>query len=228
MRMRKFVWIGLLSVILAGCSNIAQSVIIDWVDFVKFNDTVYTSSYSKELASEQYLGEVVSTVKFKLDENVTNTSYKTKNGDSAYLEEGTKIYKVIGAEGVYAVKDAQNTINGYKIYEENGDSHFEKVAQSDIHKIEIHEMLPIGGYSLVKSLENKAAIQSFLTLLNASKVDLNFEPHYENQDPLYFSVLFYHDGPIVDNYMICFDGTTYYWYPFETAILTEEMATYLR
>ena len=100
--------------------------------------------------------------------------------------------------------------------------------QSDIHKIEIHEMLPVGGYSLVKSMENEAAIQSFLTLLNTSKVDLNFVPHYKKQDPLYFSVLFYHDGPIVDSYTICFDGTTYYWFPFETAILTEEMATYLR
>ena len=226
--MRKFTWIGLLLVFLAGCSKFEQSVIIDWVDFMKFNDTMYTNSYSKELASEQYLGEVVSTVKFKLDENVTNTFYKSKNGDAAYLEKGTKIYEVIGVEGVYAVKDARNSINGYQIYEENGDSRFEKVEQSDIHKIEIHEMLPTGGYRFVKSLENKADIQSFLTLLNTSEVNLNFEPNNDKQDPFYFSVLFYHDGPIVDSYTICFDGTTYYWFPFETAILTEEMATYLQ
>ena len=100
--MRKFIWIGLLLVFLTGCSNIGQSVIIDWVDFVKFNDTMYTSNYSKELASAQYLGKVVSTVNYTLDENVTNTFYQSKNGDAAYLEKGTKIYEVMGLEGVYA------------------------------------------------------------------------------------------------------------------------------
>ena len=226
--MKKFLLTGLLLVLLAGCSNIGQSVIIDWVDFVKFNDTIYSSSYSKELASEEYIGEVVATVKFKLDGNVTNTSYKSKNGDASYLEKGTKIYEVLGEEGAYAVKGTQNNINGYKIYEENGNSHFEQVEQSDIHKIEIYEMLPLGGYRFVKSLESEADIQSFLMLLNGSKEDVNFEPNYKERDPLYYNVLFYHNGPIADCYTICFDGITYYWYPFETAILTEEIASYLQ
>ena len=67
-----------MSALLVGCLNLGQETIIDWANFVKFNDTTYTSNYSKELASAQYLGEVVSVVNFKLDENVKNSSYKSK------------------------------------------------------------------------------------------------------------------------------------------------------
>ena len=196
--MKKILLISLMSALLVGCLNLGQETIIDWANFVKFNDTTYTSNYSKELASAQYLGEVVSVVNFKLDENVKNSSYKSKNGDASYLEKGTKIYEVKGVEGVYAVKDSSNNINGYQIYEENGNSRFENVEQSDIHKIEIHEMLPLGGYHFIKSLENEVDIQDFLALLNASKEDLDFEPNHEKQDHLFFNVLFYSDGPLAD------------------------------
>lgn len=224
--MKKITIVILLSLLLAGC--FLPETIIDWVDFVKFDDTTYMSNYSKELASEQALGEVVSVVKFKLDGNITNSSYRSKNGDASYREKGTKIYEVKGAEGVYAVKDPQNKINGYQIYEENGNHRFENVEQRDIYKVEIHEMLSLGGYRFVNKLESEADIQAFLALLNDSEETLDFEPNFENQDPNYFEVLFYHDGPLVDRYTICFDGSTYYWYPFEVAVLTEEMANYMQ
>lgn len=223
----KWMIVGFLSVLLTGCFPKSQTI-IDWVDFVKFNDTTYTSNYSKELSSENDLGVVVSVVQFKLDGNITSSLYKTKNGDASYREKGTKIYEVKGAEGVYAVKDSKNKINGYQIYEESGNHRFENVVQSDILKIEIHEILSEGGERFIKKLENKTDIQAFLSLLNNSEETLDFEPNYENQDPTHFQVLFYHDGPLVDRYTIVFDGTTYYWYPFDAAVLTEEMANYLQ
>ena len=45
---------------------------------------------------EKNLGPVFSTVTFKVSGNVTELGYKTKDGDAAFLDAGTKVYTVKG------------------------------------------------------------------------------------------------------------------------------------
>lgn len=225
--MKKWVLIGLLSVLLASCVGVTTQVEIDWVDFVKFNDVSYVGSYSKELTSEQYLGEVVSVVQFKVADNVTDSNYKTKNGDAAFHEKGTKIYEVKGVEDMYAVKD-DGKVSGYQIYEESMKNEFENVEQTAITKIEIHQWLPDGSYKLQKELKEQAELTAFLALLNTSVENIEFEPKSNDKDPDYYELLFYNAGPIVNKYSLHYDGETYYWYPFEVAILDSQVGEYLQ
>lgn len=84
-------------IIISGCTNVVdkgQHTDIEWVDFIKFNEITYLASHSKlgRDLIEDDLGESYSTVTFNVSNNVNETGYKSKNGDAAFLDEGTKIY----------------------------------------------------------------------------------------------------------------------------------------
>jgi hypothetical protein len=70
--------------------------IVDWVDFIKFDDITYLrrgevrASFTDE--DLYYFDEV----KFKVADNVNDPNYRSKNGDAAFLEEGTTIYSIMG------------------------------------------------------------------------------------------------------------------------------------
>jgi hypothetical protein len=66
---------------------------IDWVDFVKFNDITYIRTYIPVLIPEQDLN-YYDRVRFKLADNVSSPSYRSRNGDAAILEKGTIIYSI--------------------------------------------------------------------------------------------------------------------------------------
>jgi len=51
--------------------------------------------------SSQALGDVYDTVRFRLDGNVHETGYQGKDGDSAYLDAGTKVYRVQGYNSTF-------------------------------------------------------------------------------------------------------------------------------
>src|SRR5690348_10837225 len=64
--------------------------IIDWVDFVMINDIHYAVSReenSQPIRQGKKLGEVG----HRVADSVTCTDYQTKNGDAAFLSEGTDI-----------------------------------------------------------------------------------------------------------------------------------------
>lgn len=216
--------------VLAGCALTNTHTIIDWVDFVKLDDTSYYGIYETELASEEFLGEVASVVKFKLDENVTTTSYKSKNGDAAFHEKGTEIYEIKGLEDVYAIQ-ADHKVNGYQIYFQDGDMssyRFDTMPQEEIQKVELHKMNEQGDYKLLSTLNDQTEIQSFLAILNASEENPNFEPKRIDQDPTSFEMVFYSNAPIAHRYGLQHDGETYYWYPWEAATLDGNIGEYFR
>ncbi|ATP38719.1 hypothetical protein CSE16_00990 [Solibacillus sp. R5-41] len=216
--------------VFAGCAITNTQTIIDWVDFVKLNDSSYYGIYETELASPDFLGEVASVVKFKLDENVTTTSYKSKNGDAAFHEKGTKIYAVKGLEDVYAVQ-SNYKINGYQIYFEDGNMsnyRFDTMSQDEIKKVELYKLNEQGGYKLLSMLNEQTEIQSFLAVLNASEEKSNFKPKMIDKDPTYFEMVFYSNAPIAHRYGLQYDGETYYWHPWETAILDEKIGEYFK
>ncbi|HKW58977.1 MAG TPA: hypothetical protein VJR46_04405 [Candidatus Dormibacteraeota bacterium] len=89
-------------VIVAGCQmpGSAQgcgTVQIDWVDFIQLGSTQYVAGLATPATlQESDLGPVVAQVKFKVAGNVCDPSYRPKDGDAAFLDPGTPIYKVNG------------------------------------------------------------------------------------------------------------------------------------
>ena len=86
-----------------GSSTSGQNVSIDWVNFIRFNGITYlaTSMHPQDGLSASRLGPVFDTVKFKLDGNVHDPNYRTKDGDSAFLETGTQVYTVKGYKPMF-------------------------------------------------------------------------------------------------------------------------------
>lgn len=71
---------------------------IDWIDSVRFGGVVY-DSYSTDAGRplrERDLGPVLDRVRFRLAENVRDPGYRMKDGDAAYLEPGTPVFRVKG------------------------------------------------------------------------------------------------------------------------------------
>ena len=83
-------------------------------------------------------------MKFKVADAVTNINYKTKAGDAAFLEKGTKLYRVDGfdADQLIAAQD-QNKVGGYRLYvnrdyEGNIAVDYNDIAKNKIERIELY------------------------------------------------------------------------------------------
>jgi hypothetical protein len=73
---------------------------IDWVDFIKFNDIMYLASDTPVTVSTDNLMPY-DTVRFMLSGNVDDPNYRSKNGDAAFLQNGTPVYSVVGYSPSY-------------------------------------------------------------------------------------------------------------------------------
>jgi hypothetical protein len=76
----------------SGCT--AQ---IDWVNFIQVGSTQYVAAPpSPTTIQESDIGPVYAHVKFKVSGNVCDPNYRLKDGDAAFLDPGTPIYRVNG------------------------------------------------------------------------------------------------------------------------------------
>lgn len=109
--------------------------------FIKWDGEDYTALYSGVLADEQYISKEIGTVNFKVADNVTNTSYKTKDGDAAFHEKGTRLFSIEGQEDLLAVKD-ESVVNGYRVYSAKEDTEnkwdFNNLPLDKVQHIEIY------------------------------------------------------------------------------------------
>ena len=70
---------------------------IDWVNFIQVGSTQYVAGpESSTLLQESDLGPVYAQVKFKVSGNVCDPGYRLKDGDAAFLEAGSPIFRVNG------------------------------------------------------------------------------------------------------------------------------------
>lgn len=98
MAKRAFV-VGLLALsllaALAGCGS--QQTHVDWVNFVRFQGITYlaNSDAGREIQSAD-LGPQFATVRFRLSGNVDDPNFQTRDGDAAYLDPSTPVYRVSG------------------------------------------------------------------------------------------------------------------------------------
>ncbi len=74
----------------------APSVVIDWVDFINFDGIHYLNAGPQSTIEEADLDEPYDVVLFNVSKNVTDPSYRVKDGEAARLEEGTTVYTVCG------------------------------------------------------------------------------------------------------------------------------------
>ncbi len=86
------------AVLICSCSLGSTNAIIDWVDFIRFQGITYLAAYARvgRRLQESDVGPVFATVRFKLEGNVHDLHYRSKDGDAAFLDPGTPIYAVQG------------------------------------------------------------------------------------------------------------------------------------
>lgn len=223
-----------LVLVLVGCTkdwNPLRHTIIDWVDFVQLDGITYEGMHEVVLSDPDLVtAEVAGKVKFYVDEHVTNPNYKTKDGDAAFLKEGTALYVVQGLdpEEYLAVED-ETKINGYKLYGKLdlaqlwGES-FEKLIPAQVRKIEVYE--GYDGNRLIKTLEGEEVL-GLMKLLADGVQDEQYSPSVSEGDPDYTRLVFHHGGPILPLYAVMKDDHHYYWYPDRLALLSYEVGRYV-
>ena len=230
--MKKWMRLSLIVILMAGCQPATPSseMEVDWVDFIKWDGKEYTGINNGALADEQYIGEQIGTVKFRVADNVTNSSYTIKDGDAAFHEKGTIIFAVEGQEDLIAVKDEQ-TINGYRVYTatEGNDYkwHFKDVPLNEVKKGEIYVAYSPEGSKRIAEVTKIEDILSFLDLLKNSKVDAFFQPNMDNGDPSYYDIVLHTDESIAYKFVVQFDGVMYTWSPWDTEILSDEIKQFI-
>ena len=86
-----------------GCPGNAK---IEWVDMIMINDIKYQHHYTEQTVEEQSSsvepGNKISEVSYKMADHACS-NHKMKNGDAAYIDEGTPIYEVKGLPSSLAV-----------------------------------------------------------------------------------------------------------------------------
>jgi hypothetical protein len=231
MKRNMFIFV-LILLFLTGCRSSAfggQSV-IDWVDFIKFGGKEFNGIHSGVLADKHYVGEKIGTVKFRVADNVTNSWYKTKDGDAAFHEKGTEIFQIKDQPHLIAVK-VDWEINGYRVYYSRDDIeyqwHFKDMPIEKVKLIEIYQYDRPEGDKLISVLTNDEDVKSFLQLLVESDESPGFQPSIQNVDPVFYKMIFYTEEPIAYKYNMQFDGDTYYWHPWDTSILSDDIKVYI-
>jgi|SRR5690625_4560727 len=230
--MKKGIVVLILSIFLASCDlvelNVETETIIDWIDFVKINNQEYWAHSNLVISDASFIGGKVGEVTFNVDKNVKDTNYQIKNGDAAYLDEGTALYSVKNMPNVIAVQD-EFSINGYRIYElndveQNINVDFQKLA---ISKIEIYESLDKQPYyRLNNELVERKEIDTLISVLDEGikKIETN---NYSEEGPLYYDIVFYTDEPLASIYPL-YKEDKWYWIPWEVEGLADNIATFIK
>ncbi|OCA83111.1 hypothetical protein A8F94_18455 [Bacillus sp. FJAT-27225] len=230
--MKKWI-ILLLTIILAGCQNPFQQthVEIDWVDFIKWNGEEYNGILEGVISDSSHIGKKVGEVKFRVADNVSDTNYKIKNGDAAYHEKGTALYEIKGLPGYLAVKDSE-AINGYRVYYARGEKdeykwHFKDMPVDKVNRIQLYQSYTAEGNKLLKDLKDVEEVGRFMQMLKESEPRSSFQPNMQNGDPTYYDIVLYTGETIAYKYGMAYDGQTYYWSPWDTSILSNDIEQFM-
>ena len=228
--MRKLISLFLFVIIfIVGCGT-NQHTVIDWVDFVKWDGTMYDGIYSGVISDEKHIGEKIGEVQFRVADNVSDPEYKVKDGDAAFHEKGTDIFKVKGFAHVIAVKST-HAIHEYQLYYSREHTKYKwdykNLPLEKVNKIEIYQAATIEENKQITEINTPEEVSRFLEILRNSQDSPNFEPNTENGDPTYYKMVLYTGEPIAYMFDLMYDGKTYYWYPSEPATLSNDMQTFI-
>lgn len=229
--MRRLLSILMLFVLLCGCSSMRTNpfkghAVIDWVDFVNLNGNSYSGLGEGVLKNPGDVTEVVvGEVQFKVADVVTNPDYRTQDGDAAFLDKGTKLYRVKGFddEQLIAAKDEQR-IGGYRLYAK-GDfiktirHPYKDVPKDKVERVELYAFDKVDPY---KTLVNND-MKRFIQLLDSGKDTQNYTPQNKEGDPTYYWMVFYINEPIAYAFSLADDRVNVFFSPWNTRIVDREI-----
>ena len=203
-----------------------SQIIIEWVDLIKWDGKHYEAVYETALADDSFIEKEIGEVHFKVADHVHKPSYQFKDGDASFHDKGTKLFAVKGQEDTIAVKD-QMVINGYRLYMVRDEApkkwRFEQIPLADVKRIEFYTFSMEEGNKKTASYTEQSDVEEILTILANSKLAPSFEPNLNSGDTIRYDVLLYTDEAIAFQYGIQFDGTIYFWFPSEKAILSNDI-----
>jgi hypothetical protein len=216
-------------VFLTGCQT-NQGIVIDWVDFVKWDGTMYDGIYSAVISDDKFIGKKIGEVKFRVSDNVSDPEYKVKNGDSAFHEKGTDIFAVKGYPYLIALKSS-TPIHQYQLYYSREKTkykwQYDDLPLEKVNKVEIYQAYTAEGNKRISEITKAEEVSRFIEILKNSKDSPNFEPNTEKGDPAYYKMVLYTGDPVAYMYDFMYDGQTFYWHPSETGILSNAMQTFI-
>lgn len=188
--------IFILLLVLTACSSpntLGQAAEIDWVDFIVLNDIHYIGNYHRDnkLHSED-IQETIGEVKFNVAKNIKVTNYKVKNGDSAYLDKGTKIYRIKGYKPEFRI--AVNVEDEWRIYEADTNPKAKKGEdlvdiQNKVKYISINS--ETDGVTELGSIIEKTKVENMVGMVLAASVNQEFRG---NDGQRYFISFHMFDG----------------------------------
>jgi len=209
--------------LLTACGS---QVIIEWADLIKWDGEQYEAVYEVALADRSFIDKEIGEVDFKVADHIKRTSYRFKDGDAAFHEKGTKLYAIKGLDDAIAVED-QSVINGYRIYMIRDEAplrrNFDQVPLEEVKKIEFYASMEEGNRKTA-SYTNQSDMAAIKAILVNSKPAPSFEANWDKKR---YDVLLYTDDAIAFQYGIQFDGTTYFWFPSENAILSNDIQQFI-
>jgi hypothetical protein len=89
-------FIVLIILILSACSTSSpeQKTVVDWTNFLEWNNHQYIGNEQVFVSNPSDIGKSVGRTSFHVQKHVHDSSYKPKNGDAAFLPEGTTLHAV--------------------------------------------------------------------------------------------------------------------------------------
>src|SRR5699024_6306594 len=171
-------------------------------------------------------GEKIGSVQFKVDENITDSRYKTKSGDAAYLDEGTDLYSIKNMPDLIAVKN-EYEVNGYRIYgaaNREYNWHFKDITKSEMQKVEVQK-----GYTspkVIKTFTEKEQIKDLMNLLELGERSKDL-PTNVSEDPEIYWIVFYTNHSIAPYFPLYLESDDLYWHPSDREILPEKLLEYI-
>lgn len=199
---------------------------IDWVDFVKLSGNSYTGLFEGVIKDpNDVTNQVIGEVKFKVGDVVTNPNYQTKAGDAAFLEIGTKLYKVKGFEinELIAARD-ETRIGGYRLYAEDDFKktmrhNYKDVPKEKVERVELYHYIEVKPYKTLYNSEK----EQFIQFLESGKDTENYNPQNRVGDPTYYHFVFYTNELIAYTFTLTDDGTNVLFSPWNTRIVENEI-----
>jgi len=198
---------------------------IDWVDFVKLKNNQYTGLHNAIIADPALVtDEVVGEVKFKVADIVTNASYRIQPGDAAYLDIGTKLYRVEGYDtSVLIAAIDERSINGYRLYVANDQrdpfkTSFREGMKKNIEKIEWYS-LEDGKSPLV--VLDAARSNELVTLLQEGEPKLSSNNNNGYQQN-YYKLYIFNGEPIAYSYTMLDNGLQVLFYGYDEPVVLDE------
>jgi hypothetical protein len=170
--------------------------IIDWVDFVQFNGIMYVANSDSHANAQLVaadLGPQFTTVKFKVDGNISNSGYHPKDGDAAFLNVGTPVYTVKGYASTFLLAAYYNNqIVRYMI-----DRNPHATTGADLLDIggkvtRIGVNSETDGTTELGAISDPAKVQSLVALVLAAPVKQNVPP--ASSGTRYFIAFHLRDG----------------------------------